>query len=374
VLKELTKKKKKKKKRTVINGGITISHAIKRGLKSVRSLTIRKGYNYKLKEWCFPNLVHLHLSGLLFTEKLEWINSANMPHLRYLIVDSLHFVSDSRLVTVLHEFDESIDVVKDRHGKLTKSNKETEFVNSILQSCPNLLALHYTYNGTTASLSSSFRWSFKPNRSASRKSLHIPSSVEWLFVQNFAEYGIIDVSQCKKLSGLDMDGTSLSSVRFSTDVPQKIGCIAIKYLDKKRGTREEFLSSIENHTQLLLSKDDRIVYDFSKDGSIILTINARSETLSYGNDIRLGLRIDHASRLWFYRNDPDNFASALHALNYRTPRLRPYFHSPLQKEFLFRKIVELANTDIEHVKEYESWFDIELAQWIRFFGVPQEES
>ncbi|ETO34982.1 hypothetical protein RFI_02093 [Reticulomyxa filosa] len=187
--------------------------------KSIRSLTFRYGIpNYRIAEYPnFSNLFSLHLSGTMYDHRLDWVNSSKLPQLRYLVIEGLVFPFHEIDLNSLYAHIEQSTIYdapqmlieKACHGKseTVAANREIQLVNSLLDSCPHLLAFNYIYSGrikefTLRDDTKSTRSKESIREDLTRPVLRIPSHIEWLFLQDITESAWIDLSQCKFIAGL----------------------------------------------------------------------------------------------------------------------------------------------------------------------------
>ncbi|ETO35455.1 hypothetical protein RFI_01610 [Reticulomyxa filosa] len=323
-----------------------MSEIMKKGHDFIRSLSIQFAMpHYRVNEYpSFSNLFHLDLQMLQFDTKISWVNLTKMPRLRYISIVDLTFESsgtgsNSELfenISTSNIFDSDINNHDEKNSVetnqvFTAGDEKIEFVNSILDACPNILALF---------------WNFAPWLSdiESEGTLHIPASLEWLLLRGIPSNKFIDLSQCKSISGINFCDIWPSSVKWPIGRSQKIGCACIELGNDEYSvdTFEEwdtFFSSQENwHVQLYLTAKTNIIYDFSYDQLFLPTASTIDSKISG----RQGLYFADAMQMWLL-ND---------SLQGRT-----------QKELLFLKLV-----NPKHLQEYETWFDINCGNWIRYLG------
>ncbi|ETO06093.1 hypothetical protein RFI_31303, partial [Reticulomyxa filosa] len=353
-------------------GSNGMSEIIRKGCDCIRSLTIKLAMpNYKMSAYpSFSNLFHLELNGLIFSQNAYWINSTKMPCLRYVsVVDIIFNDANTNALELEYAFDHLETSIIDESNvehkheinsmeidhKFTDGNEEIRFINFIFNACPNLLAFFCQFTTSNRHI-------------GCEGALHIPSHLEWLSVRNLPNNKLVDLSQCKKLSGVNFYSyvhsihiytyiclcnnhkqiktlcVEPSSVRWPNQKSQAIGCLAIEkshqYANNETfGLWTAFVSSRENwHSQLYLPENQNILYDFSPEQSLIPS----TSTSEYVINERPGLHIDEAITLWF----SDTYTS----------------QEQMQKEIIFWKTVNETN-----LKEYQNWFEIGQGMWIRHF-------
>ncbi|ETO06891.1 hypothetical protein RFI_30503, partial [Reticulomyxa filosa] len=157
-----------------------------------------------------------------------------------------------------------------------------------------------------------------------------------------------------------------SAVRWPTETPLQIGCLHVEThkLDQlfwRNTVRliakewKEFLSTTNQGIQLCLI--DTIVYDLTEHSSFVSLTDPHASDSLRGHP---ALNIRLAAELWNMKDSitmpRSNCANSLaKASSERSLAL---------KESLFRKIVDVMHIDDSKLKEYNDWFEIDLAQWI----------
>ncbi|ETO03921.1 hypothetical protein RFI_33481 [Reticulomyxa filosa] len=203
----------------VNKGNTLLFEMINKGYKSIRSLEVTIGLpTYRMRQYpSFPHLVHLRLTRLYFDDKLEWINPTKFPNLQCLTIEQLCFACntmcfESLLMHIENDETENQDLERKIYEQpklvsltFTSSSEEIELVNSILQLCPHLLALNYEYSGKSESMASDYLHETK-TYIANEGLLQIPPTLEWLWIKNLPCSTSIDLSRCKRLSGIRFYG------------------------------------------------------------------------------------------------------------------------------------------------------------------------
>ncbi|ETN99994.1 hypothetical protein RFI_37464, partial [Reticulomyxa filosa] len=157
--------------------------------KSIRALTISDAFDQITVFPVLPNLVHLNLSNIKISSCFKSIDVKGlMPQLKTLKVENLSKEPYHNWKQIL-EAPEMCDFDDDNDSLWIFS--EIEFLNSLILSCPNLLALYYI-----------------SGQSNSEEMLKIPSTLEWLVIDEHnwgGPYHIkLDLTQCKRINGLGL--------------------------------------------------------------------------------------------------------------------------------------------------------------------------
>ncbi|ETO05935.1 hypothetical protein RFI_31458, partial [Reticulomyxa filosa] len=195
-------------------GSVAMSKVLEKGHESIRTLAITKMMpNYRMKEYpSFPNLFHLQLHDLSFSKKVEWTSPTKMPRLQYISIMDLSFVPADDYESVFDNIekynisDRSLEQTSvNTNDRFIAGNEEIQFINALLQLCPNLLAFFFTSEKKSNDSDNSLPTGGVEDNDINHDeiALQIPSAVQWLLLQNIPVRKLVNLSQCKKLSGID---------------------------------------------------------------------------------------------------------------------------------------------------------------------------
>ncbi|ETO23619.1 hypothetical protein RFI_13561, partial [Reticulomyxa filosa] len=338
--------------------------------KSIRALTVTNEFDQITAFPIFPNLVHLNLQNTKISSCFTSVNVKGlMPQLKTLEIERLQMGSCKycNWKQVL-EAVEACDFNDDNASLLTPFSHssswflqnqdcvEIRFLNHLLLSCPNLLALYY----------------FGSHRT-SEETLKIPATLEWLTIHGDVMWNgpfsvRLDLSQCKHINGLSLSWRP-SFVKWPTETMLKIDWLNIGHLDDIKFW-DDLLSSPTKRcdVQLCAVLSNMIIYDLTSDNSIF-TLTNRSFVPAKPLDAERFLQCRDTGVVKFDRESTDVDYSDDESTEELTDNDDDYYSE--KKNVIikrpipfFQNIVEAMGIDNTKVKEYQKWFDIDEASWI----------
>ncbi|ETO35766.1 hypothetical protein RFI_01295, partial [Reticulomyxa filosa] len=350
--------------------------------KSIWALAITHSFDQMTVFPVLPNLVHLTIEDININSCFNSINMKGlMPQLKTLAVYELSmgpcmYCNWEQVLKAAEEcdFNDANDSLLASFSnssswiKQKQNCSQIKFLNHLLSSCPNLLALDFRFDKTDL-----------------EGVLEIPSTLEWLKIcenvdlsSPFAipldsnSFVRIDLSQCKRINGLSLilfcfiiqkkfiikkKDVRSSIIKWPTDTILKIGWLKI---DNQRDIAywDNLLSSPIRHcdVQICAARPRMAIYDLTSNGSIFPPAERFFFTEATIAE-QPGIQYRDAEKFLqkqkgiifetdFEDNDSDN------GKDIQRPTL------------FFQNIVEAMGIDNAKMEEYRKWFDIGEADWI----------
>ncbi|ETO08650.1 hypothetical protein RFI_28737, partial [Reticulomyxa filosa] len=334
--------------------------------KSIRELTITHAFDQMTIFPVLPNLIHLHLKDISISSCFESIDMKElMPQLKTLNVKNLSMTScmycnwkqriEEAETCNSNDNDSLMTSVPPLSPRLQQNQNCSgiKFLNHLLLSCPNLLALYYYGTDENSDI------------------LEIPSTLEWLLIYSMPWWGgplpiQLDLSRCKRINGLSW---TPSFVKWPTETMLKIGWLKIeRQEDIKYWDDLLSLPTKPCDVKLCALRSTMNIYDLTSDNSIFPHQSRFTSKQTIAK--KPGINYRDAERFLQYNtidavdfNNTKKLGKKL--IEYED---EPYFEKGnviIERPILFfQNIVKAMGTDNNKVDEYQRWFDIGEASWI----------
>ncbi|ETO29707.1 hypothetical protein RFI_07410, partial [Reticulomyxa filosa] len=310
----------------------------------------------------FPNLVHLNLQDIKIGTCFKSINVKGlMPQLKTLKVKRLQiglckYCNWKQVIQAaeLCDFDDSkpLLIPFPHSSSWHQQNRDCstiKFLNHLLLSCPNLLALYY----------------FGTHR-ISEEILEIPSTLEWLIINGdtgwHGPFSVrLDLSQCKHINGLSLSWNP-SFVKWPTETMLKIGWLKIeRQEDIKYWDDLLSLPTKPCDVKLCALRSTMNIYDLTSDNSIFPHQSRFTSEQTIAK--KPGINYRDAERFLKCRKN----TKVKQLLHYSSNHYQTHSKEidTFQRSMLFfKKVVKIMGIDNTKVEEYQRWFDINEARWI----------